>query len=309
MLITLATQRSTHLIGIGQDVPQALTEGFRLAYYICAGLCAAAAIFTFATVPKVAAAAGPITKRIPIAFAVVAAIAAFLAVDFAFGGSHGAPIGAYATHDTYSFVTQPGMRPPVVRADVVPKSADQLPQGDIFMANFYDLSHPPIVGQSGPLILDNHLAPLWFKPVDENEVASNLTLQRYQGKPALAWWQGYITNAGATVTGEDVVVNQHYQTVARVHGVDGWVPTLHEIIISGPNMWVTANKNIPMDLSKYGGAYNGALVDSAVQEYNVRTGKLIYSWDALKHIPLSDSYAPCRATVSPGTRTTSTRSS
>ncbi|HEY2771661.1 MAG TPA: MFS transporter [Solirubrobacteraceae bacterium] len=291
VLITLATQRSTHLIGTGQDVPQALTEGFRLAYFIAAGLCAAAAVVTFVALPKAAAASGPITKRIPIAIGVAIAIAGLTGIAFAFGGSHAAPIGKYATHDTYSFVTQAGLRPPVVRADVVPKSADQLPQGDIFIANFYDLSHPPIVGQSGPLILDNHLSPLWFRPVNENVVASNLTLQRYQGKPALAWWQGFITNAGATVTGEDVVVNQHYQTVARLHGVDGWVPTLHEIIIRGHNMWVTANKNIPMNLSKYGGAYNGSIVDSAVQEYDLRTGKLVYNWDALKHIPLSDSYA------------------
>ena len=67
--------------------------------------------------------------------------------------------------------------------------------------------------------------------------------------------------------------------------------TLHELLIRGDHAWVTANKNIPMDLSKYGGAYNGALIDSAVQEYDLRTGKLLYSWDALDHIPLSDSYA------------------
>ncbi|TML35038.1 MAG: hypothetical protein E6G29_09080, partial [Actinobacteria bacterium] len=42
---------------------------------------------------------------------------------------------------------------------------------------------------------------------------------------------------------------------------------------------------------KYGGAYNGALIDSAVQEYDLKTGKLIRTWDALDHIPLSDSRA------------------
>src|SRR5581483_6467757 len=51
------------------------------------------------------------------------------------------------------------------------------------------------------------------------------------------------------------------------------------------------NKNIPRDLSGYGGAYNGALIDSAVQEYDIPTGKLLYSWDALQHVPLSDSQA------------------
>ena len=67
--------------------------------------------------------------------------------------------------------------------------------------------------------------------------------------------------------------------------------TLHEMVIDGDNAWVTVNKNIPKDLSKYGGAYNGALVDSAVQEYNLTTGKLLYTWDALDHIPLNDSHA------------------
>ncbi len=67
--------------------------------------------------------------------------------------------------------------------------------------------------------------------------------------------------------------------------------TLHELLIRGDDAWVTANKNIPMDLSSYGGAYNGALIDSAVQEYNLKTGKLLCNWDALDHIPLSDSYA------------------
>jgi hypothetical protein len=159
-------------------------------------------------------------------------------------------------------------------------------------ANFYDLTSPPIVGQSGPLMLDNQLQPVWFRPVPTDVVASNLSVQTYEGKPALAWWQGVITSTGATETGEDVVVDQHYRTVATLRGVDGWTLTLHELQIRGDYAWVTANKNIPMNLSKYGGANNGAIVDSAVQEYNLRTGKLVYSWDALDHIPLSDSYAP-----------------
>ena len=67
--------------------------------------------------------------------------------------------------------------------------------------------------------------------------------------------------------------------------------TLHELMIDGEDAWVTANKNIPRNLSNYGGAYNGALIDSAVQEYDLRTGKLLRTWDALDHIPPGDSYA------------------
>ena len=130
-----------------------------------------------------------------------------------------------------------------------------------------------------------------------------------QGKPALAWWQGIVTNTGATESGEDVVVNQHYQKVATLKGKDGWKLTLHEFLIRGDDAWVTANKDIPRNLSKYGGAYNGALTDSAVQEYDLKTGKLLYSWDALAITSRSATPTPrCRPTGSRGTPTTSTRS-
>jgi hypothetical protein len=61
------------------------------------------------------------------------------------------------------------------------------------------------------------------------------------------------------------------------------------MIIQGDNAWVTANKNVPANLSAYGGPYNGAIIDSAVQEYNLKTGKLEFNWDAAKHIRLGDS--------------------
>jgi EmrB/QacA subfamily drug resistance transporter len=311
ILVTLATQRSSHLIGTGALVPQALTDGFRLAYLIGASLAAAAALVTFIALPKPtpapapdgvpAASATPATaagahatapatptRRLAVAIAVV--LAGFLALDLAFAGSHGAPVGAYTTKGAYSFLTEPTLHPPILRRDG-PIATDRLAPGYIFTANFYNLNYPPLVGQSGPLILDRNLQPVWFQPVPERVVASNLSLQSYEGKPALAWWQGVVTNTGQTESGEYVVVNQHYQPIARLKGADGWTLTLHELVISGEDAWVTANKNVAKDLSSYGGAYNGALIDSAVQEYNLKTGKLLSSWDALDHIPLDDSYA------------------
>jgi EmrB/QacA subfamily drug resistance transporter len=290
VLITLATSRTSHLIGNGGAVPQALTEGFRLGYYIGAGLVAAAAVATFALLPRLAPAQGPITRRIQIASAVGVIVAGFIGLDFAVGGSHGAPIGAYTTRNAYSYVSAAALHPPVVRSHVSTAPANLAP-GYILMANFYDLNYPPMVGQSGPLILDNRLQPVWFKPLPQRQVAGNLSLQSFNGKPALAWWQGVVTNTGATESGEDVIVDQHYRPVARLRGADGWVLTLHELVIRGNHAWVTANKNLPMNLSKYGGAYNGALIDSAVQEYDLKTGKLLRSWDALDHIPLGDSRA------------------
>ena len=286
LLITLATQRSSHLIGTGEQVSQALTQGFRLAYLLAAALAGLAALLTILAMPKVGG-HSPARRFIAV---IAAVVIAFAAGDVAFGNSSAAPLGAYTTADTYHFVTAPDLHIPKLSTDQKTVTASLAP-GYIFTANFYDLNNPPLSGQSGPLILDNQLAPVWFRPVPVSVVSSNLSLQGYEGKPALAWWQGQITNTGATESGEYVVVNQHYQTVARLHGVNGWRLTLHEFLISGDDAWVTANKNLPRNLSQYGGAYNGALIDSAVQEYNLKSGKLVRNWDALDHIPLSESYA------------------
>ncbi len=288
VLVTLATQRSSHLIGTGVQVPQALTDGFRLAYLIGGGLAAAAALVTFLAVPAPAGALRGAARRLTVTIGVI--VVGFIAIDTAFAGSHGAPVGAYTTDGAHSFVTEPSLRPPVIHKDG-PTLSGRLAPGYILTTNFYNLNYPPLVGQSGPLILDEDLQPVWFRPVPEKVVAANLSLQTYEGQPALAWWQGVVTNTGSTESGEDVVVNRHYQTVARLKGADGWVLTLHALVINGEDAWVTANKNVARNLSAYGGAYNGALIDSAVQEYNLKTGALLRTWDALDHIPPGDSYA------------------
>jgi MFS family permease len=288
ILVTLATSRSSHLIGTGHGVPQSLTDGFRLAYLIGGGLAAAAALMTFTALPRPDSALIPKARKLAVAVAVI--IVGFVALDFAFAGSHGAPVGRYTTRGAYSFVSAPTLHPPILR-ESHDSATGELAPGYILTTNFYNLNYPPLVGQSGPLILDDKLQPVWFRPVPEKLVASNLSLQTYGGKPALAWWQGVVTSTGSTESGEDVVVNQHYQTVARIRGSHGWKLTLHAIEISGDDIWVTANKNIAHNLAAYGGAYNGALIDSAVQEYDLKTGKLLFSWDALQHIPLGDSRA------------------
>jgi hypothetical protein len=225
-----------------------------------------------------------------LAAVVVGVLGVFAILDFTVGAKAGPPIGAYKMDDAYKFVSAPKLHPPIIRKASGAVSGTPAP-GFILTGAFYDLSKPPMRGQSGPLILDNNLQPVWFKPVPQNVVAANLDEQTYQGQPVLTWWQGVVTNTGQTSSGKYVVVNQHYKTVATLHGTGGWVLTLHTMVIDGDHAWVTANKNVPMNLSKWGGVYNGTLVDSALQEYDLKTGKLIWSWDAFKHIGLDDTHS------------------
>ena len=296
ILISIATQDTSHLIGEGHPVLQSLTDGFRVGYLIGAGLCIAAALLTFTMIagparPAPLGASAPGRQRRAGQFvlaAMAAIVAVFAIVDFAIPRTLGAPIGAYTTRGAYSFVSAPGLHPPKIHAQI-PAPAQGL-GGFIMTTSFYDLSRPPIVGQSGPLILDSHLQPVWFKPVSPNVVAGNLEAQTYDGRPVLSWWQGDITPTGEINSGEDIVVNDHYQTIAKLKATGGWVVTIHEFLIRGHDAWVTANRNVEANLSDYGGVNHGVLVESAVQEYDLQTGKLVYSWNASGHVPLTDSY-------------------
>jgi hypothetical protein len=206
-----------------------------------------------------------------------------------------APIAAYTTKGAWSFVSAPKLHPPKLSTDTRTQFR-RLAHGYFMVANFKNLFFKqPMTGQSGPLILDHNLQPVWFNPIGVNALAANLRVQTYNGKPVLSWWQGTVSGTGATTSGEDVVVDQHYRHVATLKGASGWVISEHEMIISGANAWVTAYKNVPADLSAFGGSKNGVVVDSAVQEYNLATGQLLYTWDALNpggtapNIPLSQS--------------------
>lgn len=211
-------------------------------------------------------------------------------------GAQGRAIGAYTTKGAASYFSRPDLHPPKLLALRRPPGAKLAGGGYFMTANFYNLNSPtPIIGQSGPLILNNQLQPVWFKPVPKDVVANNLQAQTYQGKPVLTYWQGVVTNLGATVSGQYVVLNQHYQTVATLTGSNGWILSLHDFQISGNDAWVTAYKVVPgQNLTAYGGSANGQVLDVAVQEYNLTNGQLLKSWDALNpggtpNIPLSQS--------------------
>jgi hypothetical protein len=211
------------------------------------------------------------------------------------GSADARAIGAYTTKGAWSFVSAPSLHPPKLHTDTR-TAFGKLASGYFLTANTYNLnSSTPMVGQGGPLILDSSLRPVWFQPIGTKALAFNLQQQSYQGQPVLTWWQGVVSNVGVTVSGEDVVVDQHYHQLATLKGKDGWVVSLHDFVLSGPDAWVTAYKTVTgVNLKPYGGQANGTVLDTAVQEYDLATGQLLYTWDALNpggtpNVPLSQS--------------------
>lgn len=231
----------------------------------------------------------PLKFRLPLTLAVACAGVLVLA---AVADAATSPF-AYTTKGAWTFVSAPKLHPPKLSTNGTPQTS-KLASGYFITTNFKDLALTrPMVGEGGPLILDRNLQPVWFFPVTD-AWAGNLRVQTYNGKPVLTWWQGDITGTGVTTSGQDVVYDQHYRKVATLTGQGGWIISEHEMVISGGNAWVTAYKSVPMNLTPYGGSPNGVVLDCAVQEYNLKTGALMYTWDALNpsgvpNVPLSQS--------------------
>jgi hypothetical protein len=205
---------------------------------------------------------------------------------------------AFAARGEQSFVSNPKLHPPRLTVNVSRRG--QAP-GFIFLGTFSNLfltqpgipNRKKLVGQPGPLIVDNHGQVVWFRPVPSNLDALNLEVQTYQRKPVLTWWVGTITlPQGENTQGTYYVANDHYRIIKTITVKSGgWILSEHEFtILPNGTALVTAYRHVPADLRAIGGAQNGTLLDSAVLQYNLKTGKLVFQWDAAQHIPLTDTY-------------------
>jgi hypothetical protein len=230
----------------------------------------------------------PRTKN-PTLIGALSALALFICATAA-TAAQAAPIGAFTTKGAFSFVSAPRLHPPKLKTTMRTKTS-QLAPGFFLVANFKNVGqNVPMVGQAGPLMLDHNLQPVWFQPIGVNALAANLRTQTLSdGQPGLSWWEGKITKTGQPETGKVVVVDQHYHKVGSVTGKKGWIISLHDAVVIGDKILVTAYEVEKKNLSKFHGARNGRLLDCAVQTYSLKTGALLSSWDAAEHIPLRES--------------------
>jgi hypothetical protein len=175
----------------------------------------------------------------------------------------------------WSFVSSPRLHPPAVAVTAAqPGTAD----GDLFVAPIA-VSH--MLGQPGPLIFDGQGNPVWAHPLRRG-VAMDFRPQMYLGRPVLTWWQGTVSSQGIG-TGEGVIVDGSYRQVARVRAGNGFAADLHEFRITGRGTaLITAYKAVRW--------HGYELWDSVVQEVDIRTGRVWWQWDPLRHVPLWQSY-------------------
>jgi hypothetical protein len=185
-----------------------------------------------------------------------------------------------APADYQSFYTMPGAQPPILTVTL----PDHDPAaGDILTTN------GPGPGQYGPLIYAPDGRLVWFQRLSGGLTAENLSEQSYEGARVLTWWKGRVLSLGFG-QGEDIVMNSHYQAIARIAGGNGLKADLHELQIAPHRVaYITAYNPIRCDLTSVKGTADGAIVDNAIEQIDMKTGLVRWEWHSLDHVGASES--------------------
>lgn len=146
--------------------------------------------------------------------------------------------------------------------------------------------------QPGTMLVDDDGEPVWFSPVQTGQWVTNVRVQTYRDWPVLTWWEGTVVNGYGQ--GEAVIADSSYKEIARFKPAGGLDADLHEFLLTseGTALLTTYPQTVNADLRAVGGPSNGQLFENVIQELDVATGKLLFEWNSLDHVPVSESHAP-----------------
>jgi hypothetical protein len=180
-----------------------------------------------------------------------------------------------------SFVSQPKLKPPVVRVTVNSGAAE----GDVFLTPTHGY------GQSGPMILDHQGQVVWFHPVPNGDTAADFQVESYRGVPVLVWWEGKVPARLGVGFGRDEIVDSSYRPIASVNAGNGYQADLHDFQITPQgSAFLTAYSLVSANLSSVGGPSDGILQDAIFEEVDIPTGLVMFEWHADGHVAIDDSY-------------------
>jgi hypothetical protein len=157
----------------------------------------------------------------------------------------------------------------------------------------YPLTGP---GVPGLMIMDRRGGIVWYSPntgfpASKGQGRMDLKVQTYRGQPVLTWWEGQVIKGYGE--GRAVIADTSYRTIATIKAGNGLQADLHEFVISPQDTaLITAYRPVTTDLSKIGGPAKGVALSGVVQEIGIPTGKVLFEWDSLDHVPVTDSYTP-----------------
>lgn len=172
------------------------------------------------------------------------------------------------------FVTRPNLKPPVLDVkSESPKASDR----PLFVASKV----------AGNTIYDGAGDPVWFRP----GIAMDLRRQKWRGKPVLTWIEVPTKGSGLDRT-TYMIANTNYRVIRKLTPGNGYSADTHEFRLTPRGTaYVTSYRTRIRDLRKVGQSRHGRVSDSIAQEIDLKTGRVIWEWHSLDHVPVGETYA------------------
>jgi hypothetical protein len=176
-------------------------------------------------------------------------------------------VGSALAASAARFRSRPDLDPPRVHVVTAP---DRTAPGVLFVANTNGERQP------GPMIIRDDGELVWFRPRPGLTVM-NFNAHTLNGSPVLGWWEGSLD--GSHGVGEFVLVDPSYREIGRVTAGNGLATDFHEFSLTTRGTALVIAYVV-----------DGQLLDSAVQEIDVASGRVLLDWRASEHIALGESY-------------------
>lgn len=205
------------------------------------------------------------------------------------GWMAGEDVPAPAPASAHRFVSRPDLRPPVVTVTSPARGTDP---GHMFLTVSPGYNEPPPSGaQAGPLIIDDAGQPVWFAPTREirpddfSNVTADLKVQTLRGLPVLTWWRGDLKVPPGFGSGEFVIADGSYREITTLRAGNGRHGDLHEFLIT--------ERDTALVIAYVPVQHQGrSVLEGVVQELEIGTGRVLFEWRSLAHVPLDESLEP-----------------
>ena len=178
------------------------------------------------------------------------------------------------------------LRPPPVT--VLTDSGASGKDGDIFISPYGDSS---TYANGAEILSPDGKKVIWFHAAPSGQEDADFRVQRYDGRKVLTFWQG--TGLGGLSDGKGYIYDSHYKLIAKVSAGNGYSADGHEFLITPWNTaLIVSCKQETANLTSIGGPPDQEIIDGVVQEIDIKTGKVLFQWDAARHVPFSQSEQP-----------------
>ncbi|KAF2626920.1 hypothetical protein BU25DRAFT_470034 [Macroventuria anomochaeta] len=119
----------------------------------------------------------------------------------------------------------------------------------------------------------------------------NFKTQSYKYQPVLTFWSGVLEDGFGR--GSYYVLNQSYAEITHFYAnrFSNDTGDIHEFTFTSDDTGlIPIYHTIPWNLTETGGIENGWVFENTFQEINIKTGELIFEWNASTHVGINESY-------------------